>query len=305
MMGAKPLTERPMPKLRSRKSPTTAATTTPDDSELFSSDALDADADDATPGPLRSESWITLQTRQAQRLVTGRRAEDGTPGIVGLTRFAALLRPLWNAARADDPWADWWLLRVHDAIELGHQELDALLEYINRLLKQTPNVSVTVAVSIEPLKVPLTFTNPYAFRGAYLLAKFDDLVRAVLTAKHVAMADRSSAERLIADGGRQVRRAYNAALGYRFLGITRDDARLMTARIMEAEAHMGTLPSDILDAKLRAPFAPEIARAARGMSMSASAVLKLRKSMPVAVESAPADGATGPEAVTERVAAAS
>ncbi|GAC1626349.1 MAG: TIGR03761 family integrating conjugative element protein [Nevskia sp.] len=294
-----------MPKVRSRKSPTTAATTTPDDAELFSSDALDADADEATPGPLRSESWIILQTRQAQRLVTGRRAEDGTPGIVGLTRFAAMLRPLWNAARADDPWADWWLLRVHDAIELGHQELDALLDYVNRLLKQTPNVSVTVAVSIEPLKVPLTFTNPYAFRGAYLLAKFDDLVRAVLTAKHVAMADRSSAERLIADGGRQVRRAYNTALGYRFLGITRDDARLMTARIMEAEAQMGTLPSDILDAKLRAPFAPEIARAGRGMSMSASAVLKLRKSKPVAVESAPADGATGPEAVTERVAAAS
>ena len=294
-----------MPKTRSRKSPTASTTATTDDADLLGSEALDADADEASPGPLRSESWITLQTRQAQRLVTGRRAEDGTPGIVGLTRFAAMLRPLWNAARADDPWADWWLLRVHDAIELGHQELDALLEHVNRLLKQTPNVSVTVAVSIEPLKVPLTFTNPYAFRGAYLLAKFDDLVCAVLTAKHVAMVDRSSAERLIADGGRQVRRAYNAALGYRFLGITRDDARLMTARIKEAEAQMGALPPDILDAKLRAPFAPEIARAARGMSMSASAVVKLRKSKPAAVESAPADGATGPEVLTERDAAAS
>lgn len=292
-----------MPKASRRKAPASATTATPDDAELLTSEALDLDADEASPGPLRSESWITLQTRQAQRLVTGRRAEDGTPGIVGLTRFAAMLRPLWNAARADDPWADWWLLRVHDAIELGHQELDALLEHVNRLLKQTPNVSVTVAVSIEPLKVPLTFTNPYAFRGAYLLAKFDDLVRSVLTAKHVAMVDRSSAERLIADGGRQVRRAYNAALGYRFLALTRDDARLMTARTKEAEAQMGTLPPDILDAKLRAPFAPEIARAARGMSMSASAVLKLRKPKAGTADSGPADGATGPEAVTERVAA--
>lgn len=144
-----------MAKARSPKTP--SATTPPvlEDAEL----PFDAhDADEASPGPLRSESWITLQTRQAQRLVTGRRAEDGTPGIVGLTRFAAMLRPLWNAAHADDPWADWWLLRVHDAIELGHQELDALLEHVNKLLKQTPNVSVTVAVSIDPLKVPLTFT---------------------------------------------------------------------------------------------------------------------------------------------------
>lgn len=297
-----------MPKARSLKKPavpSATGTTTLDDADVLSTEAVESDADEASPGPLRSESWITLQTRQAQRLVTGRRAEDGTPGIVGLTRFAAMLRPLWNAARADDPWADWWLLRVHDAIEQGQQELDALLEHVNRLLKQTPNVSVTVAVSIEPLKVPLTFTNPYAFRGAYLLAKFDDLVRAVLTAKHVAMTDRNSSERLISDGGRQVRRAYNAALGYRFLGITRDDARLMTARIKEAEAQMGGLPPEILDAKLRAPFAPDIARATRGMSMSAAAVLKLRKPASAAADSAPADGSTGPEAVTERVAAGS
>lgn len=288
-----------MPKVP-KKNAASLAETAPDASELL--EAVPGD-DDASPGPLRSESWITLQTRQAQRLVGGRRAEDGTPGIVGLTRFASMLRPLWNAARADDPWADWWLLKVHDAIEQGHQELDALLEHVSVLLKKTPNVSVTMAVSIEPLKVPLTFTNPYAFRGAYLLAKFDDLVRAVLTARHVAMLDRDSSERLIADGGRQVRRAYNAALGYRFLAISREDARLMTARIKEAEAQMGALPADILDAKLRAPFAPEIARPARGMSMSAAAVVKLRKGKAKSVEPAPAsDGATGSEALTERVA---
>ena len=297
-----------MPKARKPKIPSSTSDADLEPDALPQEAEADAQADEATPGPLRSESWITLQTRQAQRLVSGRRAEDNTPGIVGLTRFASMLRPLWNAARADDPWADWWLLRVHDAIELGHQELDALLEHVNKQLKQTPNVSVTVAVSIEPLKVPLTFTNPYAFRGAYLLAKFDDLVRSVLTARHVAMLDRDSSERLMADGGRQVRRAYNAALGYRFLGISRDDARLMTARIKEAEAQMGVLPQDILDAKLRAPFAPEIARPARGMGMSASAVVKTRKSklaiVEVPITEGASDGATGAEAVTERVAAA-
>lgn len=286
-----------MPRTRGRKTPETQIRDPA--AEVETEEAVDSVAGEASPGPLRSESWITLQTRQAQRLVTGRRAEDGTPGIVGLTRFAAMLRPLWNAARADDPWADWWLLRVHDAIEQGHQELDALLGHVTGLLQQTPNVSVTVAVSIEPLKVPLTFTNPYAFRGAYLLAKFDDLIRSLLTARHVAMLDRDGSERLIADGGRQVRRAYNAALGYRFLGVTRDDARLMTARIKEAEAQMGVLPPEILEAKLRAAFAPEIARSSRGMSMSAAAVLKLRK--PAAGVVVATDGATDSEALTARV----
>lgn len=213
-----------------------------------------------SPGALRSETYLILQTRQAQRLIQGRRADDGTPGIVGLTRFATLLRPIWNGARADDPYADWWLVRVHDAIEESERELTALKLHVDGLLKRLPGISVSVAQSVEPVRVPLTFSNPYAFRGTYLLSQYDELIRGILTARHVALLDRDGSERLLADAGRHVRRAFTAALGYRFLGINRDDLRLMTARAKQAEDEMGALPGEVLDGKLRAPHAPEPVR---------------------------------------------
>lgn len=237
-----------------------------------------------SPGALRSETYLILQTRQAQRLIQGRRADDGTPGIVGLTRFATLLRPIWNGARADDPYADWWLLRVHDAIEESERELAALKQHVDGLLKRLSGFSVTVAQSVEPVRVPLTFSNPYAFRGTYLLSQYDELVRGILTARHVALLDRDGSERLLADAGRHVRRAFTAALGYRFLGINRDDLRLMTARAKQAEDEMGALPSEVLDGKLRAPHAPEPVRSAsergRRFAMRSAAVRPMPASEP-------------------------
>ncbi len=215
-----------------------------------------------SPGALRSETYLILQTRQAQRLIQGRRAEDGTPGIVGLTRFATLLRPIWNGARSDDAYADWWLVRIHDALEESERELRALMQHVDALLKQLPGISVSVAQSVDPVRIPLAFSNPYAFRGSHLLSQFDELVRGILTARHVALLDRDSSERLLAEGGRHVRRAYTSALGYRFLGINRDDLRMMTARAKQAEDAMGQLPPDVVEGRLRAPHAPDSAHAA-------------------------------------------
>lgn len=211
----------------------------------------------ATPGALRSETYLVLQTRHSQRLVEGRGGEDGKQRIVGLIQFAALSRSVWNGALADDPYAHWWLLQMHDAIEQSRSELKSLHRHVQSLLQGMPGVTVTIAQSVDPVRIPLTFTNPYGFRGAYLLAHLDELVCAILTARHVALIDRDTNERLLEDAGRQVRRAFNAVLRYRFLGINADDIRLMTARGKEAESLMGAVPADVLEGRLRAPHAPD------------------------------------------------
>ncbi|MDM4770859.1 PFL_4669 family integrating conjugative element protein [Solimonas sp. SE-A11] len=217
------------------------------------------DDDLPAPGALRSETWLTIQTRQAQRLVQGRRAEDGTPGIIGLTRYAAMLRPIWNGARTDDPYADWWLVKLHEFLEEAWSEMGVLQEHVNKVLLAQAGVDVQVAQSVDPIKVPLTFSNPFAFRGAYLLAKYDELVRTILTARHVALLDRDAAEKLLHDGGRLVRRVFTGVIGYSFLGINREDIRLMTAKSKQAEDKMGKLPAEVLSKAQRAPNAPAIA----------------------------------------------
>jgi integrating conjugative element protein (TIGR03761 family) len=209
------------------------------------------------PGALRSETWLTLETRQAQRLVQGRRAEDGKAEIIGLKRFAAMLRSIWAGARTDDPYGDWWLIRIEDALESSHGTLKALEHSVQERLRERPAIEVAVAHSIEPVRIPLLFTSPHAFRGAYLIADVDRVIRAILTARHVGLMNRDESERLIQnEAGRAVRRALGTARGYRYKGINRDDLRQLTARGCEARDTMGEVPEAILAGTLRPRFGP-------------------------------------------------
>lgn len=124
------------------------------------------------PGALRSHTSLAIQTRQAQRLVYGRRADGGKPAIIGLLRFATMLRPIWDSAAADDPWADWCLVQIERDLLEARETLDALQAQVARQLQSVPALDVAVAQSVEPVKVELTFTSPYAFMGAYLLADY-------------------------------------------------------------------------------------------------------------------------------------
>jgi integrating conjugative element protein (TIGR03761 family) len=210
------------------------------------------------PGALRSQTSMEIQTRQAQRLVYGRRADGGKPAIFGLLRFGTMLRPIWEGAATDDPWADWCLVQIERDLLEAREALEALMAQIQKRLNSLPALDVAVAQSVEPVKVDLTFTSPYAFMGAYLLADYDALVRAVLTGRHVGLFDRDTAERTLREGGRIVRRAFNTAQGYKYLGVCREDVRQGTQKAARASEMLGSLPQEVIDGSLRAAHAPDI-----------------------------------------------
>ena len=177
---------------------------------------------------------MEIQTRQAQRLVYGRRGEGGKPAIFGLLRFGTMLRPIWEGAATDDPWADWCLVQIERDLLEARETLEALMTQVQKELKSLPAIDIAVAQSVEPVKVDLTFTSPYAFMGAYLLADYDKLVRAMLTGRHIGLFDRDTAERTLREGGRIVRRAFNTAQGYKYLGVCREDVRQGTQKATRA-----------------------------------------------------------------------
>jgi hypothetical protein len=89
-----------------------------------------------------------------------------------------------------------------------------------------------------------------------LLTQFDALVRSILTARHVGLLDREESERKIYLVGKSVRHAYTSALGYRFLGVTRESVSQGTQQAQEAAALMGVIPKSVLSGDLRAEHAP-------------------------------------------------
>ena len=145
---------------------------------------------DDRPGVLRGRATLTLQTRQAQRLVKGRGLSAEKPAIIGLLGFANRVRTLWHGARADDPYADWWLLQVDEALVQAGHELVTLEQAIAKLFEALGAIEVASPVSVKPARIALNFTNPYAFRAAALISQFDALACKVLTARHVGLVGR-------------------------------------------------------------------------------------------------------------------
>lgn len=67
-----------------------------------------------------------------------------------------------------------------------------------------------------------------------------------------------------------MRRAFNTAQGYKYLGVCREDVRQGTQKATRATEMLGPLPQEVIDGTLRAAHAPDI----RASSNQPSALLE-------------------------------
>ncbi|MBI4357371.1 MAG: TIGR03761 family integrating conjugative element protein [Gammaproteobacteria bacterium] len=219
---------------------------------------------DDRPGRILGSAHLKIQTRQAQRLVYGRRKSGEKNQIIGMLQFGFFVQKIWSGAAVDDPYADWFLLRIHDALERGREEIAEIRKGIEEQLKALVSIKIEIAHSVEPILIPIQFPNPYGYMGAYLIADFDDLCIALLTARHFGLSDRTTVEKQLARAASVVRRTFMSSAGWKSVGIARADFVLPTAdskaRIEKAIELMGQCPPKILEGSLRSSMAPQIHR---------------------------------------------
>jgi len=218
----------------------------------------------AKPGMLRGEATLDIQTRQAQRLVYGRRKTEDKEHIVGLVRYGMNMKRIWNSASRDDPYADWTLLLTESALTQARDKINTLRQETETLLSSVAiGIHIDVAHSIEPVHVPLQFANAYGYMGAYLIADYDHLVRTILTARHVGLIAADSSTQDLYQTSRLVRRAFAFSSQWKFSLVTRTDIRNQTPMALKAKELMpkANLPQEVIDGTLRAKIAPEITTA--------------------------------------------
>ena len=213
----------------------------------------------AQPGRLRGKSTLVLETRHAQMIFEGRKVDikRGKAEIVGLKKFASLLRSIWQASSNDDPYADWWLIKVERALESANVELQQQISTFTAILSKENNLKHEVSHSIEPIELELRFSIPYAFQGAKLLMTHDELVRTLLTAHHVGVSDNDTIRRALFHSGRKVRGTFQTVTGFRFTGLNREEIQSGNAKALQAMMDMGAVPEQILDRTIRPSFSPD------------------------------------------------
>ena len=223
-----------------------------------SADAIATDSD--APGVLRGEVWLTVQSRHAQRLILGRVATLDKPAIIGLVGFADRLRVIWNAARADDPYADWWLIKIDEALERARQRIKHERVVLDQCIQERSALQIKVVTTEKPYRTQLQFANPYAYWGAHLVAEFDTTARTILTARHVGLISGANAEESLRGTSGVIRSLFAVPQGYRVFRIDRK-AVASGGRVAKSAAElMGELPQDVLAGERFASLTPRRAQ---------------------------------------------
>lgn len=218
------------------------------------------------PGELRSDSTITLHTRQGVSLFNGRDKTKDKPAIYGVPRFAGSITQAYFDAMADDPWADWFLLKVDIAIDHAQERFEEIRNEVKKAYPANRSISIQNQHSVKPVSKPLDFKIPsYPHRMAYLVVDADYLALEILSLFHNGCMTRQHKDRLIHLVGRATRSALQSATGYRHLGVTRNDVKANNPKARKAKELMGEVPKDILDLKLRSDYAPELRQYEEGV----------------------------------------
>lgn len=212
-------------------------------------------------GSLRSAMSLTLHTHHASRIWHGRAASDGKPAIIGLNGFLSIMSKMKRGAEQDDPYSDWWMLRIEDKLADTKARLLDVRQQIDQVLADVPPaLSLGENLNVQPVQLPLFVNAQLGFMAVYLLADYDDLARRLILAHHTALIDRQNLERWLADGAHGLRSLFSLAYQYRYSGCTRDDFAAKNAAARAAIEKYGDLPQNVLEGTRRSRYAPPITR---------------------------------------------
>ncbi|AAF84588.1 TIGR03761 family integrating conjugative element protein [Xylella fastidiosa] len=201
-------------------------------------------------GSLRSAMSLTLHTHHASRIWHGRAAAEGRPGIVGLNGYIAQMNKMRRGSEQDDPYSDFWMLRIEDKLDQTKATLQSLREQVDQALASVPPaLTLGENLNVQPVKLPLFVNAQLGFAAVYLLADYDDIAR-----------KRSTLERWLNEGAHALRSLFSLAQQYRYSGCTRDDFAAKNAAARAALEKFGELPQDVLEGARRSKFAPPIVR---------------------------------------------
>ena len=212
-------------------------------------------------GSLRSVMSLTLHTHHASRIWHGRPSTEGRPGIIGLSGYISVMNKMKRGAELDDPYSDWWMLRIEEKLNQTRSTLQTLREQVDQVLADVPPaLSLGENLNVQPVKLPLFVNAQLGFMAVYLLAEYDDLARKLILAHHTALIDRHTLERWLEEGAHALRSLFSLAQRYRYSGAKRDDFAAKNAVARAALEKFGELPQDVLEGTRRSRFAPPIVR---------------------------------------------
>jgi integrating conjugative element protein (TIGR03761 family) len=212
------------------------------------------------PGVLRSQATLTIQTRYGQTFIYGRPRDDkkGKNQIPGLLDYARRVRLIWLSVIADDPYADWQLVKIEQSLSAAKQRIREHDFMVRERLESNQGIKIEPAHSVEPVTIELNFQNAYGYLAAGLVSEYDQLACHIFAASHVGVLAKKEGYQILDRAGIGIRRLYATTYGWKYTGVTRQDVLKKTQIAQRAVEIMGDCLPEILDMSQRATNAPDV-----------------------------------------------
>lgn len=213
-------------------------------------------------GSLRSSMELTIHTYHASRMWFGRKPSEDKPGIIGLSGFLAITNRIIHGSIRDDPYSDWWMLRIEEKLNDIKNRLELIKEQVKQVFEIIPPVfSLSENLNVQPATVSIYANSPLGYLAVYLVADYDEIVRKTMLARHIGLIDHQTHDDWIEHGGHLLRSLFTMVQLYRYSGTKRDDFAANNAAARAAIEKLGEVPKDVLEGTRRSRYSPPLARA--------------------------------------------
>jgi integrating conjugative element protein (TIGR03761 family) len=201
------------------------------------------------PGLLKQSAELSIETNIGKELFIG-----ANNGPVGIFKFAAVVKKVWNASHNDDPYADMCLLNIYEGFIKLRKRCIELNTFYQSFLEKHKNLELKPLRSEEPIRVSLQMSTPYAYLGVLLVIEIDKLVCTILSTKYAGLLPSKDVSILLAELKQAFRKVMSLPFHWRPTGITREAILKKTSTAHIAEKYMGKVDQVVLMKELAVPY---------------------------------------------------
>lgn len=198
------------------------------------------------PGPLESESVMTINTVMGKSIILGRPADSYAKTIIGLHRFNNKAKSIYYAAKADNPYADLILLIIeqdfYDSLLQYKSAVTALYDKVNEvevIIKQQEDRQFHIShkFDLSPLTIKLEYKLQYGHLVALLISYYDRIVTLLLKLQVYGEISKKDFHHETQKQGKPIRRIYRYGQFWKNHKITRSDVRAGTSEYQAASRY--------------------------------------------------------------------
>lgn len=203
---------------------------------------------------LTARFTLTLHTQLAHTLLKG----NWEYGKLGLMQFANHITDMWTAHKEDDPYAEWYLLKIFEAIQQAKEKLKNHEDHLTQQFNNVRGLEIELYGNPKPLKQPLYFMTPFGFMMAMLIEQVDYVSRQLFTLNRLGLTPEQPL--LSVDLMRMVQAIFKLARDWKHTGITRKDVTENNQKAQQVQKRLGEIPPTILNQEIQFQFLPKSKR---------------------------------------------